>query len=420
MFLRALGKPVSQDQVFALSGMPPERGLGATTRELATALRRLGFEVGPVWHTVEASRSAEGLQARFDELYADLADGVPSIVCTHYDDRPHTTEHFRLVVGYDAEQDEVIYHEPAEDDAAYRHMPRARFLRLWPLKYEPARWTVIRLRLEPDEITVPAPSRGFSPADYAQHIMKLRRRLPPGFSVVVEPPFVVLGDESPAHVHQRATQTVRWSVERLKRDYFERDPKRILDIWLLKNAESYGRHARMLTGDTPSTPYGFYSDRQGALVMNIATGGGTLVHEIVHPFMEANFPGCPAWLNEGLGSLFEQAAERDGHIIGLTNWRLAGLQATIRRGSLPTFRQLTATSSTQFYERDPGTNYAQSRYLLHYLQERDLLVRFVREMRRHHREDPSGYATLVGVLGEKDMAAFEQRWKAYVLTLKFP
>ena len=46
--------------------------------------------------------------------------------------------------------------------------------------------------------------------------------------------------------------------------------------------------------------------------MNIATGGGTLVHEIVHPFVEANFPGCPTWFNEGLGSLYEQSAERKG------------------------------------------------------------------------------------------------------------
>jgi len=107
-------------------------------------------------------------------------------------------------------------------------------------------------------------------------------------------------------------------------------------------------------------------------------------------------------------------------------WSAAGtrsaesLQAAIRRGSLPTFRQLASTTSYQFYEQDPGTNYAQSRYLLYYLQERGLLVRFVREVRRHHREDPSGYVTLARVLGERDLTAFEQRWKAYVLTLKFP
>jgi hypothetical protein len=87
---------------------------------------------------------------------------------------------------------------------------------------------------------------------------------------------------------------------------------------------------------------------------------------------------------------------------------------------LPTFRQLASTTSYQFYEQDPGTNYAQSRYRLYYLQERGLLVRFVREVRRHHREDPSGYVTLARVLGERDLTAFEQRWKAYVLTLKFP
>ena len=31
---------------------------------------------------------------------------------------------------------------------------------------------------------------------------------------------------------------------------------------------------------------------------------------MVHPFVEANFPDCPAWFNEGLGSLYEQCAER--------------------------------------------------------------------------------------------------------------
>ena len=50
--------------------------------------------------------------------------------------------------------------------------------------------------------------------------------------------------------------------------------------------------------------------------MNISTGGGTLVHEIVHPFVAANFPNCPAWFNEGLGSLYEQSGEVNGAIHG--------------------------------------------------------------------------------------------------------
>ena len=110
--------------------------------------------------------------------------------------------------------------------------------------------------------------------------------------------------------------------------------------------------------------------------MNIATGGGTLVHEIVHPFVAANFPACPSWFNEGLGSLYEQCSERDGRIEGLSNWRLAGLQSAIRAGRLPTFEALTATTDREFYDADPGTNYSQARYLCYWLEQHQLLRPF--------------------------------------------
>ena len=154
--------------------------------------------------------------------------------------------------------------------------------------------------------------------------------------------------------------------------------------------------------------------------MNIATGGGTLVHEIVHPFVEANVPDCPAWINEGLGSLFEQSAERNGHIIGLTNWRLSGLQKAITRGVVPNFHTLTHTTQDQFYNEDPGTNYSQSRYLLHYLQERGLLLDFWKTYMKDRPVDRSGYTSLTKVLGEKDLDAFKKRWESDVLRLSFP
>jgi hypothetical protein len=420
MWLSFLGEPVDQDQVFALSGMPPERGMGATTRELKTALEQLGFSVGPVWSQVRAGRAAEDLADRFRELHADLVRGVPSIVCMHYDDSPRTTEHFRLVLGFDRERDEVVFHDPAVPDGAYTRMPRKQFLALWPLHYDPERWTVIRLRLASEQIRVPRPPTGVAPAELAQHVRALRRTLPTGFTVVVEPPFVVVGNDSPERVRQYAAGTVRWAVERLRRDFFSHDPSRILDVWLLKDASSYRRLVVERFGGEPSTPYGFYSSEQDALVMNIATGGGTLVHEIVHPFMEANFDGCPAWFNEGLGSLFEQSADRAGHIVGRTNWRLAGLQQAIRDGSVPTFRWLMATTSDRFYGPGSGLHYAQARYLLYYLQERGLLRRYYREFVRDHDHDPTGYRTLLRLVSSSDPEVFQEQWERYVLGLRFP
>jgi hypothetical protein len=392
--------------------------MGVTTRELKVALERIGFRVGPVWHQVPAG-APDALDTLFTELHADLAKGIPSIVCTHYDDRPNTTEHFRLILGYDAASDEVIYHEPAEADGAYRRMKRHEMLSLWPLKYGADRWTVIRFRLDAGELRDPPTTKKKSDAAYAQHVLALRRRLPEGFTVVIERPFVVVGDEAPDKVRERAAGTVRWAVERLKSAYFARDPQRILDVFLFKDESSYRVHAKALFGDEPDTPFGYYSAENRALVMNIATGGGTLVHEIVHPFVEANFPDCPAWFNEGLGSLYEQSAERSGDIVGLTNWRLPGLQRAIRRDAVPSFQALTSTSEREFYDEDPGTNYAQARYLLYYLQERGLLRRYYHEFYARREEDPTGYATLRAVLGETDMDDFQERWQRYVLTLAF-
>ncbi len=418
-WLRAHGSSVTQDQVFALSGMNPELGRGATTRELTTALSRLGFEPGPVFGHVAVGSTAD-LEAQFAALHSDLERRIPSIVCMHYSDKPNTTEHFRLVLGYDATTDEVIYHEPALANAAYQRMARPRFLALWPLKYEPQNWTVIRLRLEGTALPKLESDTRPSPADFAQHMMRLRNDQIRGFGLVLEPPFVVVGDLDQASLRRVAAQTVRWATSRLKQDFFNRDPERILDIWLFRDSTSYETNALRLFGSTPTTPYGYYSSVHQALVMNIATGGGTLVHEIVHPFIEANFPNCPAWFNEGLGSLYEQSADRDGHIVGLTNWRLAGLQRRILRGNLPSFATLLSTTTKQFYERDSGSNYGQARYLLYYLQERGLLQRYYREFLQHYDDDHTGLGTLQLVLGESDIVAFQRRWEQWVLALRFP
>jgi hypothetical protein len=217
-----------------------------------------------------------------------------------------------------------------------------------------------------------------------------------------------------------AAGTVRWTVTLLKRNFFSRDPSRILEIWLLEDDSSYRQATVDLLGRQPTTPFGYFDDRRGVLVVNIATGGGTLVHEIVHPFIDANFEHCPAWFNEGLGSLYEQSAEREGQIVGRVNWRLEGLQRAIRQGGLPSFGHLMHTTSTAFYEQDRGTNYAQARYLLYYLQEKGLLIRYYREFLARRAQDPSGFRTLVSVLGNPDMADFQRDWQNYVLGLGFP
>jgi hypothetical protein len=414
MYLRKLGKKVDQDYVFDRSGVDPILGRGLVTRELVAALTSIGFDVGDPWTRIEDPGQVE--QA-FVALHRDLARGVPSIVCMYYSDSPGATEHFRLVLGYDSATDEVVFHEPAELGGDYRRMPRATFLETWPLNYKDGP-LVIRIPLDPVALENGRTADKHTDADFAQHIRQLKARIPKGFNIVVEKPFVVIGNENRKRVAKHASGTVRWATRLLKQDYFSEDPQEIIDIWLFGGGPSYRRYAKEIFGDTPSTPYGYYSDEDNALVMNIATGGGTLVHEIVHPFVEANFPDCPPWLNEGLGSLYERCAERDGKIWGVTNWRVVGLKQAIRKDELPSFEELMALTSYGFYDQDPGTNYGQSRYLLQYLQDRGLLRTYYHAFLSNHTADPTGYQTLVQVLGEEDMTAFQDRWEKWVLTLR--
>ena len=241
MYLRKLKVAVDQDYVFDQSGLDPVLGRGCYTLDLANALKQIGFRTGGIWSDIPVRTSREKLDEEFAALHADLAAGIPSIVCTRYDERPETTEHFRLV----------------------------------------------------------------------------------------------------------------------------------------------------------------------------------LVHEIVHPFIASNFPECPAWFNEGLASLYEQASERDGHIIGLTNWRLAGLQKALRNGKVPSFETLCGTTTHEFYDRDSGPNYAQARYLCYYLQERGLLTKYFHTFRNNSATDTTGYETLLSVLDEDDGSAFRKRWEEFVLDQRF-
>ncbi|UCG56245.1 MAG: C39 family peptidase [Phycisphaerales bacterium] len=420
MYLQKLGHDVCQDAIFDLSGVDPALGRGCVTRDMVRVLRRIGFGPGAVWHKIDPRKSKHALEIQWNSLLLDLQNGTPSIVCMRYGSQPGAPEHFRLVLGYDRKADEVIYHEPAEDNGAYRRMKRAEFLDLWPLKYKQDEWLVIWMPLSVGRISLSKSGGDLTDADYAQHIMKVKRIAPAGFTIVLEPPFVVVGDEKPSVVRSRAERTVKWFVDHIRKLYFEKAPPKVYSIWLFKDNESYRRYAKELFNDEPDTPFGYCSDSNQALIMNIATGGGTLCHEIVHAFTTSNFPQCPAWFNEGLASLYEQCGPRAGRVVGLTNWRLAGLKTEIRAGTLPSFKTLLGTTTYRFYNMRRGNNYAQARYLCYYLQEKGLLVKFYDTFRRNVKNDPSGYETLKSIVSEDDMADFQQRWEKWVLRLRFP
>ena len=227
----------------------------------------------------------------------------------------------------------------------------------------------------------------------------------------------MVGNEEPDKVRSRGKDVVRWTRDLLLKDFFQKAPEHLEEVWIFKDAATYEASSRSLFHTEPTTPYGYYLSGRRAMVMNIRPGYGTLTHEMVHPFMHANWPEGPAWLNEGLGSLFEFPGERDGHFIGQLNWRLPAVQQAIREKWVPRISTLTHTTDDAFYADETGVHYAMARYLCYWLQERGLLVKFVQRAQALKAIDPSGSSALKEVLGG-DPDSFQADWEAFVTGLK--
>lgn len=267
----------------------------------------------------------------------------------------------------------------------------------------------------PQPTASPPTSPGITAAQLEGLAAVMQAQSGTGFHVVISSPYVVAGDGPPAEVERRAKGTVAWAHRQLRGLFFDHDPSAPVAVWLFHGPDSYQTHVREWVGEDPGTPYGFANP--DGLFMDITTGGGTLIHELVHPLVAANWADCPPWINEGLGSLYEAVTERDGRMHGLLNWRLPGLQQALRDEAALPFDDLLAMQEDAFYADDTGVAYAQSRYLMYYLQEHGLLVRFFRTWRAQADRDPTGAVALKTVLGTPDLAAFQVRWSAWVLAL---
>ena len=159
-----------------------------------------------------------------------------------------------------------------------------------------------------------------------------------------------------------------------------------VDFCLFDSSPEYERFVSAIFGERDLSSYGFYMSSHRLVVVNIARSSNSVPHEMVHPLLGDDFPGMPTWFNEGLGALYGKARERRGGMRFGVNYRLRHLKAAIRQDAVPGFEQLTSSSYHDVHGPQERTYYALGRYLLLYLERRDTLDDFYRDLRR---EEPT-------------------------------
>ena len=256
-------------------------------------------------------------------------------------------------------------------------------------------------------------------ADCRQRALRWKERLGEGCSVLIREPFVLAGDLDAKTLAAWYDETLQPSLRAMQTAYFSTPPSRAVSVLLFADETSYSRVASELFGDERVSVYGYYKPDLHTLVLNAATGRGTLVHELTHALASFDFPEMPAWFNEGLASLHEQCRFRpDGSDLdGLPNWRLPGLQKAIRRGALRSLAALLA--EPDFHGPHVGLNYAHARYFCMFMQHRGVLTEFYRRLRSDHANDPRGLRTVRAVFGNPSWEELDTRFQQWVLTLEY-
>lgn len=268
----------------------------------------------------------------------------------------------------------------------------------------------------------PAPAAENHPAgavpemDPSGFMAELKEELGNGYVIEYEKPFVIAGNISKSEFDRFKEQTIKDCAEAMYKDFFEKRPVGLFKVYLFKNAASYEEYCVKKFGHKPSSPYGFFRDDCDSLIMNIATGGGTLVHEMVHALIRPDFPDVPAWFNEGLGSLFECCKIDGGSLRGEKNWRYPILMDAADKDKLVPLRKLFATSDSEFYGDNSSANYAQARYFCMYMQEKDCLPAFYRQFRDNFAGDETGIKFIESSFG-KNIDAIDKEWQEWIKTL---
>jgi hypothetical protein len=261
------------------------------------------------------------------------------------------------------------------------------------------------------------PVLDLGPGAIEKEAERLKRMLGTDFIVKVVPPFVVAGDISSHRMERICRHTIGDCLRALQKDFFTHaEPAHVLRVFLFDGELSYNTGAEDLFSHDPGTPYGYYHHAVRSLVMNIRTGGGTLVHEMVHALRNYDFPHAPTWLDEGIASLYEQCTIRDGKILGLVNWRLPVFEEGYEKGEYVPIRKVLEMSETTFRGSASSMHYAESRYFCYYLQQLGHLRTLYATFRDRFREDPTGVKFVEEITGKK-LEVFEEEWLRFMGTL---
>jgi hypothetical protein len=180
----------------------------------------------------------------------------------------------------------------------------------------------------PLELVRPMPESVYEarlfPLDQTQAATQAAKlRLGKGYNVLAVGRFIM---GSPSHNEadlRRIADRLESFAGFLENNYGIRFAPRYINVNIAPTTQHLASTAMALHGLRASSMtlgYTFQNDLSVNAVMT-STGAGTLLHELFHLGVRANFGDIPSWLDESIASLYETSVEAGGQYFGAPNWR---------------------------------------------------------------------------------------------------
>jgi hypothetical protein len=191
--------------------------------------------------------------------------------------------------------------------------------------------------------------------------------------------------------------SVSYAAERLEEayrffvSYYDlRPPDKLLTVYILRNQQALRQTAQLVHGIKLPDPNIGYSNLADLSLLGLGDAKqlGTLYHELFHLIVRTDLGDIPAFLDEGLASLYSVSRWENKKLIGDSRpWRLDELRearsASDQLLKIPSLDKLINYSWDEFDGQETknvcqvAVNYALSNFVMIYLQKNNLLQQMV-------------------------------------------
>lgn len=138
--------------------------------------------------------------------------------------------------------------------------------------------------------------------------------------------FFIVGPYSEQGLDRHYERGLKDAYRIFKREYFNDDQEYLITIVISDDPYELVSIVERMYAQVSMPVYapflGLFSAADSLVVATIGGGYGTLLHELMHALITADYPRAPGWLDEGMATLYERSKWTRTRLIGLPNWRM--------------------------------------------------------------------------------------------------